>query len=170
MDLPPEIRDRIYGYAVLPRNPLGARFPAQLKEPAITAVSTQVRQEALPVFYADSPVDIVIVANVCEAFTKRVHGISCPNRNGLGGYGGTFGAPTALKRHIRNCSAVFRCVTFHACVNAAEKNLVHRTLQDHPEMRDAIACSLSILYEEGHVEFDVMYRSRPNTRRLPPHR
>ncbi|KAK5168799.1 uncharacterized protein LTR77_006108 [Saxophila tyrrhenica] len=48
MDLPPELRNRIYGFATHNEVPLRLRA---LKPPAITRVSRQVRSESIPVYF-----------------------------------------------------------------------------------------------------------------------
>ena len=51
LDLPPELRARIFGFAVRRRYTLDLRYPGR---PSLTKASRQLRQESLPIYFAEN--------------------------------------------------------------------------------------------------------------------
>ncbi|KAK5724923.1 hypothetical protein LTR17_013412 [Elasticomyces elasticus] len=62
-DLIPELRSRIYGYAVATEKP---REIARWKEPVLAMVSKQIRAESLPIFFAECLFSARISSNYAE--------------------------------------------------------------------------------------------------------
>lgn len=99
LDLPPELRDQIYEAALVEKKVCTGRPGQKFAQPALTRVSRQIREEALPVFYGmnafqfemswtgvDFPVqDIYLQINqgvpipqIVGGFKRRADGLSSP--------------------------------------------------------------------------------------------
>jgi hypothetical protein len=66
MDLPPEIRNRVYRFAAIDSGPSKL---STLSLPALAATSKTVRDESFPVFFAESQFEVAIGTN--PAVTRR---------------------------------------------------------------------------------------------------
>lgn len=75
LDLPAELRNKIYSYAVLINKPihLAAAFA-----PPITRVSKQLRAEALPVFFAENSFTVEVTSNITTGTHIRGYNPSAP--------------------------------------------------------------------------------------------
>lgn len=116
LDLPPEIRNRIYSYVILgPTGTLTLNL-ANFKEPAITAVSHQVRNESLPVMFAECNFNIVVGSNLRKRSALR-RSIRLRGHKSDTARAGTLGVKRDVMKFIKRSktTAVFRHVNFKVC-------------------------------------------------------
>jgi len=166
MKLPPELRNSIYSYAVQSE---GACSLATFQDPAITAVPRQIRNESLPVFFADSVFKTIVDANPPERASVRNNRHRrlevCQHR----AWSGTMGIKRNVMRHIRESGgrATFRHVDFVVC-NAAhvrDRRHMKRPREDAVRMK---VCRLSLSYVERKLYVAVSGRKVPGWRRYSP--
>lgn len=116
LDLPPEIRNRIYTYVILESTGAVALNLANFKEPAITAVSHQVRNESLPVMFAECTFNILVGSNLRKHSAVR-RSIRLRGHKNDTARAGTLGVKREVMKFIKGSkgTAVFRHVTFKVC-------------------------------------------------------
>lgn len=78
MELPPEIRERIYGHVVTPLENHCLNY-ARFRRPSILAVSKQVKQEAKAIFYSENNFEIDIVSNFECRQSPHIHNVRMMN-------------------------------------------------------------------------------------------
>lgn len=107
MDLPAEIRNRVYSHALPGTSNTYSRRVADFRFPAITRVSRQTRQEALPLLFADTNFIFSVGTNCVSRLANN------PRREKR--RAGTLSFTSTMQRCIKDAgdSAVFRNVTLH---------------------------------------------------------
>lgn len=126
MDLPPEMRNRVYAHYVAISGGDGTHAActynlADFKTPTIAQVSRQLRTEALPAFFAEASFYVTMPCNLLD-FSRSNHGINPRNVNWTESMGfmrdrrvsGRLGMKRAVKDCVRTYGkdAVFRDITF----------------------------------------------------------
>jgi hypothetical protein len=130
LDLPPEIRNRIYTFAFAANAKpsalssstysTGSRFSTQIRDlasfslPPLTQVSRQLRLESLPVFFNISRFDVYIDSNFTDRAMARV-GLPFHTSVNQRKHTGVLGMKRHLKHRLHSfkSSALFRDVTFN---------------------------------------------------------
>lgn len=166
LDLPPEIRNAIYSYSFC-----GASRPCvhdleNLGEPAITVVSHQVRNEALPLSFAECAFQILVAADLCPraAWRTRSQEDQWPR---LHLSDGTTPDPMVISRPAMQLlqelepPAIFRHVTFLICEADVICRSSHGSLGQKrdfwPYSRDGSICgrlSLTVAARTGTVAWE----------------
>jgi hypothetical protein len=128
LDLPPEIRNRIYAFAFAAKVKTraltthahnGGRKSTQIRDlasfslPPLTQASPQLRSESLPIFFNQSRFDVLVDSNFTDRAEARI-GLPLPTSVNQRKHTGVLGMNSHLKRRLRSfkSSVLFRDVTF----------------------------------------------------------
>ncbi|KAF2169251.1 hypothetical protein M409DRAFT_20474 [Zasmidium cellare ATCC 36951] len=150
MDLPPEIRNRIFSYALpgkgnntLNRNVANFRFPA------LSRVSREVRRQTLPIFFAEFDFVFNVGTNVTSLSDDNQE-VACHETK----LAGTLGFLPQVQRFITDAgqAAVFRKVTVY--VQKASFTEYTRYTPDQTRCFTLFRLTLDVKY--GHVRIEVL--------------
>ncbi|KAK5121301.1 hypothetical protein LTR85_005467 [Meristemomyces frigidus] len=162
LDLPAEIRNRIYFYAVLGPNSVTIYNLANFDEPALTAVSHQVYNEVLPVMFAECNFEISVGSDLLQRGKARRAGRAAPRRRkGVQSKAGTLGVKRSIMRFIREskAAAVFRHIKFDIyAVQDVQRHYRMSTLSlDYAsqELKSSVS-SRMIFAQYGQYDFNVV--------------
>jgi len=161
LDLPPEISNRIYAYAVQNGNESGTRNLASFNEPAITAVCRQVRFESLPVLFADCTFEVVVGSNLYERLYRRTGSI--PRYSWHRAQAGTLGVQRDVTGFVREAktTAVFRKIHFSVC-EADMAHYLRYTKEGRSEVKRFEVGKLELAYASQSLQVVKSHEGIPN--------
>jgi hypothetical protein len=155
LDLPPELRNHVYAYAMASTKMHDLR---DVREPALAAVSVQVRNEVLPIFFAESCFSIVVASDYVTGLgTQYAHVV---RERGTG----TLGIKRSVMKHLNKAgnTVVIRDITFIAgrvrWVKSWRCDGGFLRYADHPQL------SLRCLQTHGKAPSIVVGRTYPGHR------
>lgn len=150
MDLPSENRNRVFSYALPGQGHVYTRNVVNFRFPAITRVSHQVRQETLPLLFAESTFVFNVGTNATGEATTTADDTESPR---------TLGFDKHVQAFITDAgdSAIFRNVTLYvqraAFTAYASYSVAHSRGGDS---RPFTLHQLTILVKNGHVRNEVV--------------
>lgn len=149
LDLPAELRNRIYKFAGQSSRSTARCKLAEYKVPLIAGLNKQTRTEALSLMFAETHFDVFVGCNLNDYFFDKGDYRACTRA-------GTLTISNKIKVHCRRAGriAAFRSVSFNVC----EVSRLQRARAGH---LDALVCEVKLSWARSGLQVEVKNKNFP---------